>query len=72
MTKTDVNRTVKTFLFELEKDRIIKIKSAYLFDSVANGENHKKHQYRFIRIDDSPRIDNLTLNTGSCKRHIRQ
>jgi len=53
MTKTDIIRTVKAFLFELEKDRIIKIKSAYLFGSVVNGKNTKYSDIDLAIVSDS-------------------
>lgn len=37
--KTNVIRTLKTLFSELKKDRIIEIKSAYLFGSVGKGKN---------------------------------
>ena len=53
MTKTNIIRTLKSFLLELEKDHIIKIKSAYLFGSVVNGKNTKYSDIDLAIVSDS-------------------
>ena len=44
---------LKALFLELEKDRIIKIKSAYLFGSVVNGKNTKYSDIDLAIVSDS-------------------
>lgn len=53
MTKADIIKTLKAFLFELEKDGIIKIKSAYLFGSVVKGQRTKYSDIDLAIVSDS-------------------
>ena len=66
MANINTIETVKAFLYELEKDRIIKIKSAYLFGSVVNGKNSKYSDIDLAIVSDSftgSRYDDrVTLN----------
>ena len=51
--KTNVIRTLKTLFFELKKDRIIEIESAYLFGSVVKGKNTMHSDIDLAIVSDS-------------------
>jgi uncharacterized protein len=53
MTKSNIIRMLKHLFGELEKDRIIKIKSAYLFGSVVKGKNTKYSDIDLAIVSDS-------------------
>jgi len=52
-SKTNVIKMLKALFIELEKDRIIDIKSAYLFGSVVNGKNTKYSDIDLAIVSDS-------------------
>jgi len=52
-SKANIIKTLKALFLELEKDRIIKIKSAYLFGSVVKGKNTKNSDIDLAIISDS-------------------
>jgi predicted nucleotidyltransferase len=51
--KTNIIRTLKDLLFELKKDKIIEIKSAYLFGSVVKGKNTTHSDIDLAIVSDS-------------------
>jgi predicted nucleotidyltransferase len=51
--KANIIKTLKALFGELERDRIIKIKSAYLFGSVVNGKNTKYSDIDLAIVSDS-------------------
>lgn len=52
-SKTNIIKILKALFEELEKDRIIKIKSAYLFGSVVKGKNTKNSDIDLAIVSDS-------------------
>ena len=52
-SKTNIIKILKALFEELEKDRIIKIKSAYLFGSAVKGKNNKYSDIDLAIISDS-------------------
>ena len=52
-SKTNIIKTIKTLLFELKNDRILKIKSAYLFGSIVKGKNNKYSDIDLAIVSDS-------------------
>jgi len=52
-SKANVIRTLKTLFFELKKDRIIEIKSAYLFGSFVKGKNTMHSDIDLAIVSDS-------------------
>lgn len=52
-SKTNIMKTLTALFFELKKDRIIEIKSAYLFGSVVEGKNSKYSDIDLAVISDS-------------------
>ena len=53
MTKANIIKTIQTLLLQLKNDRILKIKSAYLFGSVVNGKNNKYSDIDLAIVSDS-------------------
>lgn len=51
--KTNVIRTLKTLFFDLKKDRIIEIKSAYLFGSVVKRKSTMHSDIDLAIVSDS-------------------
>jgi predicted nucleotidyltransferase len=52
-SKTNIIRTLKALFSELKKDRVIEIKSAYLFGSVVKEKNTKYSDIDLAIISDS-------------------
>ena len=53
MTKANIIKTIQTLLLQLKNDRILKIKSAYLFGSVVKGKNNKYSDIDLAIVSDS-------------------
>lgn len=52
-SKANIINILKALFWELEKDRIIEIKSAYLFGSVVTGKNTKNSDIDLAIVSDS-------------------